>query len=223
VRAFRVTLLAACLVGASACRREAPAADINTDTTTEPAIPRIPRGPDSPSSARPANAVPGAPAATAPAWIDPMQPHPGEQRAPMVRVDEGALTTTDTVGAPAPAAQPMRDLSAELRALAGDVTGCIPLAEIAGRAQVSVELEAMVLENGTISRLTVGGAGLPPQATDCIRARLALARLNPPVAGAPRSVQARIVLDLQPAPTTAAAPESGDGEPQPLVIQQRVR
>ncbi len=178
----------------------------------EPAIPRNPRGPAAPQQ-------PGAPA---PAWIDPMQPHPGERRAPMVHVEEGPLTATDTVPASA-AAPPARDLSAELRALAGDVTGCIPVAAIAGRTQVSVELEATVIENGALSRLSVGGAGLPPQATDCIRGRLAFARLNGPVPGAPRSVQTRIVLDVQPAPAAAAAPESGRGEPQPLVIQQRVR
>jgi hypothetical protein len=152
-----------------------------------------------------------------------MQPHPREARTQMVRVEEAPLTATDTVAAPPAPAQPGRDLATELRALAGDVTGCIPAAEVAGRAQITVDLEATVVESGTLSRLSVRGAGLSPQAADCIRARLEFARLVPPVPGAPRSVQTRIVLDRQPAPAAANAPDSAGGPAQPLVIQQRVR
>jgi hypothetical protein len=146
----------------------------------------------------------------------------------MVRVEEAPLTATDTVAAPPPPAQPVRDLSAELRAQAGDVSSCIPVAEVAGRAQLTVELEATVVENGAISRLGVRGAGLSPEAIACVRARLERARLPGPVPNAPQSVQTRIVLDRQPVPAatpegTAPAAESGDQPALPLVIQQRVR
>jgi hypothetical protein len=157
-----------------------------------------------------------------------MQPHPGDVRAPMVRVEEAPLTATDTAAAPPAPAQPVRDLSAELRAQAGDVSSCIPVAEVAGRAQLTVELDATVIESGAISRLAVRGAGLSPEAIACIRARLERARLPGSIPDAPRSVQARIVLDRQPVPAAASAgdspaTESGDQPAQPLVIQQRVR
>ncbi|MBK8173568.1 MAG: hypothetical protein IPK60_24970 [Sandaracinaceae bacterium] len=129
-----------------------------------------------------------------------------DYRAPAVRVDEPERTATETTSTPAP--QPSRDLSAELRALAGSSAACangVDLSHALSHMRISVE--ATVTTSGVVTRSSVSGNGVPSAITACMNRGLQNARFTAAVPDAPRTVRAVIELDrvaVAPAPTAPA-------------------
>ncbi len=137
-------------------------------------------------------------------WQDPMLARPHEERPAMAHVDLPPLTeTVTTPGAPIPAPVP-RDLAGELKAIAGDVLGCVPAAERAALPErVTLDLEAVVTNSGVVSRADVRSGDVSASAAVCLRTRIGAARFGAPVPDAPRSVTAHVVLDRRQAPAPA--------------------
>lgn len=175
--------LGAALVG---CRRRS--AD-DVPVASDRGVPATP-------SALTATAEPPAPAPAARRWRDPMLAHNSEARPEMVHVEPRPLTVTEAVAGPPAVAPTPRNFEGELRAVAGDVPSCVPAAELAALpARVEVELDAVVTGSGVVSSIAARSGQLSPAAIECLRARVSAARLAAPVADAPRSITARLVLE----------------------------
>lgn len=108
---------------------------------------------------------------------------------------------------------PPRDYSSELKALIGSPSGC--LKERVGATaprEISVTVEAVVMETGLISRAYARSSELDDEELACIRARLGSARMGPDVEQAPRSVTTTLTMVLQPAPARPAPAEPGSAQ-----------
>jgi hypothetical protein len=154
--------------------------------------------------------------ASAPSTSGIATPQPAFEPPPLPTLNENSkelsavpsAKPTATPDADASAAQPERDLSAELAALLNPHGTCLDLAAAAkAGGTLHLSASAMVLPGGSISRATVSSPGQPGPALACIENRLRGARLAPPIPGAPRSVSASITLEVAMAP--AAAPTLG--------------
>jgi hypothetical protein len=108
--------------------------------------------------------------------------------------------------ADAGAAQPERDLSAELAGVLNPHGTCLDFAAVArSGGAIKLSAQAMVLPSGSISRATVTAPGQPGTSLACLESRLRGARLAGPIPGAPRSVSATIALEVAAAPAPAPA------------------
>jgi hypothetical protein len=107
---------------------------------------------------------------------------------------------TATQGAAtAPVAPKERDLSDELRGMIGNPGACLTQHTAGtGPSTLRLDVTAMVMPSGLITRATVRGAGLGPQESTCLEASVIRGRLRGPVEGAPRNVQTTIELHEQP-------------------------
>lgn len=94
--------------------------------------------------------------------------------------------------------EPERDYAAELAALVGSPLDCLQPRKVGDAPeQLSVELEAYVMESGLISRGYVRSSVLGADETNCIRRRLEAQHLAAPVDDAPRQVRATIRFALK--------------------------
>jgi hypothetical protein len=156
---------------------------------------------------------------TAPA---PAEPAP-EPEKPFVFPDDPAPPAANPVAPAEPegTAQegpPPRDYAGELKGLVGSPSGCLkPRAGARAPREITVTVEAIVMESGMISRAYARSGELDDEELACIRARLGSARMQPDVEAAPRAVSTTVSLVLQPsaAPPAAAAPPPGYDQPEP--------
>jgi hypothetical protein len=119
-------------------------------------------------------------------------------------------------GQPAPAAPegpPPRDYSGELKSLVGSPSGCLkPRVGAQAPREISVTVEAVVMESGMVSRAYARAGDLDDDELSCIRARLGSARMGGGVENAPRTVTTTISMVLQPATTPVRANQPGNEE-----------
>jgi len=158
-----------------------------------------------------------------PAAAAPTEPAPAPAPTPFVFPDDAppaaakpAAATPE--GAAAPDGPPPRDYSGELKGLVGSPGGCLkPRVGARSPREITVTVEAVVMETGMISRAYARSSELDDEELACIRARLASARMKPAVEQAPRSVSTTVSLILQPgaAQPAAAAPPPGYDQPEP--------
>ncbi|HMI94396.1 MAG TPA: hypothetical protein VK509_23650 [Polyangiales bacterium] len=202
-----VALVCAALLELNACSRdkppdEAPPADLGRGLRGKEAT----------------TAPPAAPTEPAPAQHNPFQfpdDSPPSAAQPAAAAPEGAAA----VDGPPP-----RDYSGELKGLVGSPGGCLkPRVGARAPREITVTVEAVVMETGMISRAYARSSELDDEELACIRARLATARMQPAVEEAPRSVSTSVSLILQPgtaAPAVAPSPPGYDQpEPSPDVDQ----
>ena len=111
---------------------------------------------------------------------------------------------------PAAEEKPARDLGAELATAVGNLAACVqPRTAGSGTAAgttLAIGLEAVVTENGIVTRSSVRASALEAPELDCVRRRLAAVRLRAPVEEAPRTVTTSITLTLQAAAPAAPPP-----------------
>ena len=180
-RAVRVggVALLALVVATSAC-------DASESAPADPAT----RGPGSGT----------APAAAAPAERGDPFVRPEDDPRPRIGSVEPPATPAEAppgeAAEAAPEAQrpPERDLSAELRTLAGDPSSCLSgISDLPD--EIAITVEATVTATGVITRSYARGGGIPEDAVECVRRRLDGARMRAPIENAPRSVTA--ILELR--------------------------
>jgi len=96
---------------------------------------------------------------------------------------------------------PERDLGKELVAAVGSPATCMePRQSGSAPPEVSVSLEAVVTENGIVTRSDARSSQLNANELACIKARLSSTRLRAPIDAAPRTVAATVTLKLSAAP-----------------------
>jgi hypothetical protein len=96
-----------------------------------------------------------------------------------------------------------RKYDQELASAVGSPAECMEPRTAAGAPEeVSVEIEAHVLETGYISRGSARSSVLNEAEIDCVRKRIERARLPPEVEDAPRRITTRISLKLRVTPDT---------------------
>jgi hypothetical protein len=91
-----------------------------------------------------------------------------------------------------------RDYSAELTAmLSTSAISCLAGFKPVGSSTVNLQVTAQVMSSGTVSRAEVQGKGLTPPMLACIQKLAVTSQLHGPIEGAPRSVQAQLLLQTQ--------------------------
>lgn len=115
-------------------------------------------------------------------------------------VDKSRAAAVATPPAAAAAEEKKRDYGKELVDLMAGATGCLKPRDDKSAPEVRVSLNAKVMPSGRISRGSVGGGGLGPEETACLKDRLEHGYLSGPIEDAPRSVSGTLVLKLGPAP-----------------------
>ena len=114
----------------------------------------------------------------------------------------------------AAAGPPPRDYAGELKGLVGTPSGCLkPRAGAQSPREISVTVEAVVMESGMISRAYARAGDLDDDELACIRARLGTARMQSGVEGAPRTVTTSVSLVLQAGAQAVPAPGSDENAP----------
>jgi hypothetical protein len=153
--------------------------------STAPASPVRMRGAYPDNAAQPNQP---APAPTAPAVAQAPQP----VQAPEPQPDKPAE------------APEKRDYSAELLSAVGSPVDCLkPRDSADAPPEIRIDLEAHVLDTGSISRGYARSSQLERQELDCVRTRLEGAHLRGPIEEAPRTVSSTLSIKLKNAAKSA--------------------
>lgn len=144
----------------------------------------------------------GLPPAAKPVRVPNAAPAP-EPAAPKAAWDErprpGVVGAKPTASA---ADAPERDYAAELRAALGDPASCLKprLAGDAALSELTIELEAYLLEPGNVGRSYARSRELDPEELACVQRRLGGVRLSSPIDQAPRAVHTSVKVQLKAPP-----------------------
>lgn len=114
---------------------------------------------------------------------------------------------TETVVEATPGDQgELRDYSAEVARAIGVPSECITpeIARGAGR-ELRIPVRVSVSHSGRVTRAEVEGS-LPREARECVRRRAEAISVAPPIAGAPRTIAAELVIEVTPPPVAEAPP-----------------
>ena len=131
-------------------------------------------------------------------------------------IEQTETTTETTAGRPAE-----RDYARELRTALGAPRECFPDALLAASTgTLRVPVRVVVTSGGRVTRAEAGGS-LPDEVRECVRRHAEAVALAAPVEGAPRTISAEVVIEIQrqggeTAPPVAA-PSAPSGAQPPAV------
>jgi hypothetical protein len=111
---------------------------------------------------------------------------------------------TETISEPPPEPAPSpRDYAAEVAAAIGTPSECFDAETVRTSGnELRIPVEVVVTASGRVTRAAVGGS-LPAEVRACVRKRAEAIFIEPPIEGAPRSIDAELVFAIE-----RTAPES---------------
>lgn len=160
--------------------------------------------------------VPAAPAPPAPTGPAPRvradqrvaAPSPASAGWVVDPIEQTDTVTETTAGRPAG-----RDYGRELRTALGAPRECFPDALLsASTGPLRVPVRVVVTSGGRVTRAEAGGS-LPEAVRECVRRHAEAVAIAAPVEGAPRTISAEVVIEIQRQPGEAAPPVAAPSAP----------